>query len=486
MSTPQYRAEKDFIGSLEIPSNALYGIHSQRATQNFPDSTPFHKEWYKAIGLVKKACYLTANSFFEKIKNRPEAESFKIRQIPTELISVLIESAEEVAQGNYFEHFIVPAVSGGAGTSINMNVNEIICNCSLQKLNKQPGQYHVLDPIEHANVFQSTNDVIPTSLKLAVISMLGELETSINSLRQVIEGLERKHQYHVRIAYTQMQDAVPTSYGRMFSAYSEALSRDWWRISKCFERIKVVNLGGSAIGSGITVPKYFVMEVTRTLQEISGVPLTRGENLYDATSNLDSVVEVHGILKSLAVNLEKMVSDIRLLSSGISGRQELSIPKKQIGSSIMPGKVNPVIPEFVVSSAHKVYANDMLISSLSAQGCLELNAYVPLIGHALLESVKLLTASVNTLENNLFFDLHIDHEMAAEQLYMSPSITTALVPYIGYNAASEIARQMKNSGQSVLELNNSMQFMNEAKLKQILKPENLLKEGFTLKDIGDK
>ncbi len=193
-----------------------------------------------------------------------------------------------------------------------------------------------------------------------------------------MEKLEKKYRNTLRIAYTQMQEAVPSTYGRLFSSYSDALSRDWWRVSKCLERIKVVNLGGSAIGTSIAVPKYFVAEVVSRLQQITGLPVTRGENLSDATSNLDPFVEVHGILKAHAVTLEKMANDLRLLASDIHGGHSLSIPKKQTGSSIMPGKVNPVIPEYVISCAHRVYSNDQLIAGLSAQGCLELNAYLPL------------------------------------------------------------------------------------------------------------
>lgn len=485
MAENNTRTENDFIGSLEVPIDALFGIHSLRAIANFPDTTLFHEEWFKAIALVKKACYLTARDFFSKIKERGELDKLKTAHVDENKLEALILASEEMEQGKWFEHFITPAISGGAGTSINLNINEILANRALQLIGHKPGEYQIIDPIEQANIFQSTNDVIPTSLKLAIIQLLNGLEESINKLRQQIEQLEKEHQYHVRKGFTQMQEAVPTSFGRLFSTYSEALSRDWWRISKCFERIKVVNLGGSAIGSGITVPRYFIMEVVRKLQEITNLPVTRGENLYDATNNLDSVVEVHGILKSLAVNFEKMVSDIRLLSSDIRGNNEMSIPQKQVGSSIMPGKVNPVIPEFVVSLAHKVYANDMLISSLSAQGCLELNAYLPTIGHAVIESIKLLTASADTLKVNLFDGIEIHHQQAEINLLQSPSITTALVPYIGYNQAADLAREMKESNRSIFELNKELNFMSAKKLEEILKPENLLKEGFTLKDLID-
>ena len=499
------RTEKDFIGEKEIDDNALYGIQSVRARENFPDSTRFHIEWYKATGLVKEACYLTYKSFKQAINERMENGEWRMEKklstpnslpptpysiLPTqfsqlindEIIENLIKSAEEVSEGKYFEYFIVPAISGGAGTSINMNINEIIANITLQKLNIKPGDYSIVDPIEHANIFQSTNDVIPTSLKVAVMQLLRTLENSINDLRADVEALETKYRNTLRIGYTQMQEAVPTSYGKLFSSYSEALSRDWWRVSKCFERIKVVNLGGGAIGTGMSIPRFYIMEVCSNLQKLSGLPLTRSENLSDTTSNLDALVEVHAIMKAHAVNLEKMVSDIRLLASDIGGK-EINIPQKQLGSTIMPGKVNPVIPEFVISSAHKIYNNDNLITSLCAMGCLELNAYIPEIGHAMIDSLKLMIAMDKTIKENLLEGLTVNTEIAEEKLYLSASITTALTPYIGYNKASLLAKEMKANNINIFDANNKLKLIEEEKLKTILKPENLLKLGYTLEDI---
>ncbi|MBN1117314.1 MAG: hypothetical protein JXA77_08935 [Bacteroidales bacterium] len=484
MPATKYRIEQDFIGKKEISAESLYGIHSVRARENFPDQNQFHPEWFMALGQVKKACYLTASDFFKRANEKTGIQNIKIK-IPSEkLLNALITAAGEIIQLQHFNSFIVPAISGGAGTSINLNVNEIIANRAIQILGGKPGEYRLADPIEDANLFQSTNDVIPSSLKVATIQLLVSLEESINDLRIDIEQLEKKHINDLRKGYTQMQEAVPSSFGRLFSTYSDALSRDWWRISKCFERIKIINLGGSAIGSGITVPRFFIMEVSRTLQQITQLPITRGENLYDATNNLDSLVEVHGILKAHAVNLEKMVNDIRLLSSDIANK-ELLIPRKQLGSSIMPGKVNPVIPEFVISAAHKIYANDSLIASLCAQGCLELNAYLPTIGHALLESLKLLISCNKTLKENLFAGLEINTKSSLEALFNSASITTALVPYIGYNLSSKLAAHMIQNKQSIFEANSDLQVISEEKLQRILKPGSLLKEGFTLNDLLD-
>ncbi len=287
----------------------------------------------------------------------------------------------------------------------------------------------------------------------------------------------------MRIAYTQMQEAVPSSYGRLFSTYCDALSRDWWRVSKCSERIKTVNLGGSAIGTGITVPRLFITGVIQTLREITGMPLTRAENMQDSTCNLDSFVEVHAIVKAHAVNLEKMVSDLRLLSSDLVKNKEIQIPRLQVGSSVMPGKVNPVVPEFVVSAAHKIYSNDQLISGLCALGCLDLNAYIPAIGHAMIESLKLMIACDDTLRMNLVSGLVVNGTLAGENLFYSAAISTALLPYIGYNQSARLAGEMKKNHISILEANRLLNMMPEEKLLQIIQPENLLKEGFNIQDI---
>jgi len=477
------RIEKDFIGEKEIPKNALYGIHALRAKENFPDTTQFHIEWYKAVGITKLACYQTYESFKQAAEKKYDINNLPFKLFDNQIIDLLKKSAEEVSEGKYFENFVVPAIQGGAGTSINMNINEIIANLSLQKINEKLGNYEVIDPIEHANIYQSTNDVIPTSLKIASIQLLVELEDVINKLRFRVEELERKYRDTLRIGYTQMQEAVPSSYGKLFSSYNEALSRDWWRVSKCFERIKVVNLGGSAIGTAIAVPQYFVMEVVSNLQKLTKLPITRSENLSDATNNLDTFVEVHAILKSHAVNLEKIVSDIRLLASDLLQNRELTIPQKQVGSSIMPSKINPVIPEFVISVAHKVYSNDILISNLSAQGCLDLNAYIPVIGHALLESIKLLIVANKTLKINLFDGIEINEKTAKEKLYKSPSITTALSPYIGYNKSSELSKEMRKNNCNIFEANDKLKFISTEKLSKILETQNLLKTGFSLNDL---
>ena len=477
-----FRIEKDILGQKEIPSDALYGIHAARARENFPDNTPFPVEWYKAVGITKLACFNTYRKFRDAAAEK-YGQNLSFRFIKDNILDAMAESALEISEGKYFEHFIVPAVQGGAGTSINMNINEIIANASLRKTGCKHGRYDRIDPIEHANVFQSTNDIIPTSLTIAAMFLLQSLEIQINSLRLKIEDLERESADKLRPGFTQMQEAVPSSFSLLFSTYNEALSRDWWRVSKCTERLKPVNLGGGAIGTGLAVPRFFIMQVVPELRNLTNLPLSHSENLADSTSNLDKWVEVHATLKALAVNLEKIVSDLRLLASDISYYKSISIPEKQAGSSIMPGKINPVIPEFVISASHKIYSNDTLVTSLSGQGCLELNAYLPVIGYAVIESLNLLISSCRTTEQNLINGLTVNERSGYTSLIHSPSVTTALIPYSGYHNAAELARIMKENNLTIFEANRSLKIIDEETLNEILQPGHLLKLGFSLDDV---
>jgi aspartate ammonia-lyase len=477
-----HRIEKDSLGEKMVPADALYGIHSLRAKENFPSDIPFHPEWYMATGVVKLACYNTYRKFRDAAAEK-QGKELSFSPVPDNLLNAITTSAEEIAAGEYFDNFIIPAVQGGAGTSINMNVNEIIANTALLKTGNSPGDYHIIDPIEHANIFQSTNDVIPSALTVAVMRLLIRLEEDINQLRQKIEEYEKGSREKLRPGFTQMQEAVPSSFGILFSAWNEALSRDWWRVSKCSERIKVINLGGGATGTGISVPRFFIMEVVPELRHLTNMPVTQSENMPDATSNLDKWVEIHAILKAHAVNLEKIAGDTRLLASDLLRYRLLSLPDKQVGSSIMPGKINPVIPEFVISSVHKIYSNDQLITSLCGQGCLELNAYLPVIGNAVIESIKLLISADRSLLANLFTGLVINESEGYNALLKSPSITTALVQLIGYNKASELAKIMKEKDLDIFEANRIHRLVDEIKLRSLLEPGNLLKLGFTIDEI---
>ncbi len=479
------RTEQDFLGEVSLPADAYYGIHSFRARENFPDAAPFSLHWYKAMGTVKVACYQTVRKFSGAVKKEYPELLKELRLPPAELLDAMEEAASEISTGRHFEHFIVSANQGGAGTSINLNINEIICNRALHLLGHSPGQYSLIDPIEGANIYQSTNDVVPTALTLASMQLIEKLEAAINQGRSRSEALENRYRNSLRLGYTQMQEAVPSTFGQLFSTYSEALSRDWWRSSKATERLKVVNLGGGAIGTGISIPRFYIMEVVPALKRLSGLPLTQGENLCDATANLDRWVEVHAILKAHAVNLEKMASDLRLLASGVNEHAEVSLPARQVGSSIMPGKINPVIPEYIISSAHKVYDNDALVSRLAGMGCLDLNAYLPAIGSSMLESLDLLISMNTALSEGLLKGLTVNEETARKKLFMSPAVTTALTPLIGYHRAAKLANEMKHSGSNVFEANRTLGILEEARLAKAMEASSLLKRGFSMKDVRE-
>ncbi len=477
------RTEKDYLGTLQIPDDALFGIHSFRAKLNFPGNSKFSVDWYMAMGIVKKACYITYADFKSAAKENYNLQKLGIRFLDDEIIYALIDAADDVSEGKYFDNFIVPAIQGGAGTSINMNINEIITNLALKKLNHKPGDYHFIDPLEAANIYQSTNDTVPTALKIAVMRKLNILEEKINELRFCIENLEIKYRNVLRMAYTQLQEAVPSSYGKLFSSYSQALGRDWWRISKCFERIKTVNLGGSAVGTSISVPRFFVMNVVQNLKHLTDLPVTKSDNLVDNTANLDAFAEIHGILKANAVNLEKISSDVRLLASDLIAKNEVLLPQKQVGSSIMPSKINPVIPEFVIASAHIVYANDVLINQLCGQGQLDLNANLPTIGNAILHSLELLINATESLNKNLFAEIVVNAKTAEQNFFKSPAITTALIPFVGYNKAAELAKYMRQYQINIFDANEKLKILNPKKIAEILNPGNLLKNGFSLNDL---
>jgi aspartate ammonia-lyase len=477
------RREKDFIGEVELPEDALYGIHAMRARQNFPCQVPFPEEWYRATGTVKLACYQTIRKLLHALQKEYPDLVGHLRLPGAPILDALESAALEVSEGAYFDQFIVPGVQGGAGTSINLNISEIIANVALISLGRKPGDYDVVDPIETANMFQSTNDVIPTALAVAVMRLLNELEEAINLTRASMEQLETRYRNTLRLGYTQMQEAVPSTFGQLFSTYNEALSRDWWRVSKGFERIKVVNLGGGATGTGISIPRFFIMEVVPALKRLTALPVTQGENLPDATCNMDRWVEMHAIIKAHAVNLEKITSDLRLLAPGTAGRGEIELPARQVGSSIMPGKVNPVIAEYVISSARHIYTNDQRITSLAAMGCLDLNAYLPELGCAVLESLKLMVSMNRSLRQHMLEGLKVNGEVAGAKLFRSPAVTTALSPLIGYGRAATLAREMKESGTDVFEANRVLKLVEPDRLKELMQPANLLKKGFTMKDI---
>ena len=384
-----------------------------------------------------------------------------------------------MAEGLLNDSVIVDALQGGAGTSTNMNINEVIANRALQILGKDLGNYSVISPLDDVNLHQSTNDTYPTALKLAAIFMLRKLEQAILELQEAFQHKEKEFAHIVKIGRTELQDAVLTTLGREMAAYAEAFNRDRWRIYKCEERLRVVNLGGTAIGSGLGAPRQFIFRATDRLRELTNTSLARAENLMENTQNADVFVEVSGILKACASNLFKISNDLRLMSSGPHGGfGEINLPPVQAGSSIMPGKVNPVIPEAVSQAALQVISNDLLITQAAMNGNLELNAFMPIIADALLGSLHLLENAAATLNTRCVYNITANTEKCREQVLNSTAIITALVPKLGYETCSRIAKQAKEQNKSIRNLILEQQLLEETEFDRLITPEAVNKLGY--------
>ncbi|MFH0771687.1 MAG: aspartate ammonia-lyase [Candidatus Omnitrophota bacterium] len=423
----KYRVEKDLLGEKQIPEDAYWGIHTQRAVENF------HISGYKvsqslisAFGMVKKACAIA---------------NLELDYIEEKKAKAIIRACDEIIGGGFSDSFPVDALQGGAGTSTNMNVNEVIANRGIELLGGRLGDYSLLHPIEDVNLHQSTNDVYPTALKVAAIFKLRRLSETIAVLQGIFQNKEKEFADVVKIGRTELQEAVPMTLGSEFSAFAEALARDRWRTFKCEERLRVVNLGGTAIGTGLSSPRNFIFLVTEKLRQITGLGLSRAENLVDATANNDAFVEVSGILKAHASNLMKISGDLRLLN--LLG--EVRLPELQAGSSIMPGKVNPVAIEAVIQVSEKVMANDLIITRACAGSSLQINEFMPLLAHSLLESLDILI-NINLMLANHIELIKADKDKCAEYLSKSPTIVTAFLPRLGYEGVENLLKEFYSSG----------------------------------------
>ena len=459
------RVEKDLLGEKQIPINELWGIHTSRAVENFPIlGNRIHPELIKAFGEVKLACAQTNNQlgYWDNPKKTGAIEN----------------ACNEMKQGLLTKHILVDALQGGAGTSTNMNMNEVIANRALQILGEQLGEYEIISPLNDINLHQSTNDTFPTALKIAAIRLLRELEQSVLNLQESFQQKEKEFAHIVKIGRTQLQDAVLTTLGREMSAYAEAFNRDRWRIYKCEERLRVVNLGGTAIGTGLGAPKQFIFRVVDRLRENTNIGLARSENLIDGTQNVDVFVEVSGILKAHATNLLKISNDLRLLSSGPdAGFAEISLPEKQAGSSIMPGKVNPVILEAVAQAAILSMGNDQIIAQACSAGNLELNQFMPLIAHTLLESLTVLNNACKIFGEKCISSISANEGICKRNVENSTATITALIPKIGYLTASKIIQLAKNDSVSIKEAAIKSGFITEEEFENLTSPEAVCRLG---------
>lgn len=463
------RKEHDLLGFLEVPAEAYYGIHSLRAQTNFDlcGLCPPH-EMIIALAEVKKAC-ATANA--------------RVGRLDQTIADAICRACDEIIAGNLHDQFITDPFQGGAGTSANMNANEVIANRAIELLDGAKGDYAKVHPLDHVNLAQSTNDAIPTAIKITAIRMLQNAADDLVSLHRALKAKESEFSAVIKLGRTEMQDAIPMTVGQEFGAWARAIGRDIKRLYKAAELMSEVNLGGTAIGTGLNADPEYVDSVVDVLREITALPLTQSEDLIDGTQNCDALAEVSGLLKAAAVNMAKIAADLRLMSSGPRGGfGEISLPPLQAGSSIMPGKVNPVATEVASQCAFQIMGNDFAIAVASAGGQLELNAFLPMISHNLFESIRLLGASAALLAEKCICGIEADEDKCRAHVENSFAMLTALSPYIGYEAASNLAREATESKKTIRQVALDMGLLTEQQLDNILSPMKMTKPGITGKN----
>jgi aspartate ammonia-lyase len=458
------RLEHDLLGPMDVPADAYYGVHTLRAAENFRISgLGIHPELIRSLVLVKKACAIA---------------NMRTGYLEERIGNAIVSACDEVAAGALQDQFITDTFQGGAGTSMNMNANEVIANRANEILGGRKGDYDLVNPLDHVNLSQSTNDVVPTAVKLTAIRLLQGTSRAMANLQSAFQKKEKEFAHVLKVGRTEMQDAVPITLGQEFSAWAQAVQRDWWRLYKVEERLRQVNLGGTAVGTGLNADRHFVYQVVDILRETTGLGLARAENMIDATQNFDVFVEVSGLLKAAATDLAKIASDLRLLSSGpVAGMAEISLPELQAGSSIMPGKVNPVATEAVSQVAFQVMANDLAITLCAMNGQLELNAFIPALSHNLFQSFDLLTAAANLLAEKCVKGITADEAHCREIVEKSFTLVTALTPYIGYEQASALACESGETGKTIRQLALEKGLFKKEELDTILSPEEMTHPG---------
>jgi aspartate ammonia-lyase len=458
------RLEHDLLGAMEIDDGAYYGIHTARALQNFAiTGVPIHGTLLDALVTVKKAAAIT---------NRD------IGALEGRIAAAVIAACDEILAGAFREQFVVDCMQGGAGTSANMNVNEVIANRAIELLGGRKGEYTMVHPLDHVNLHQSTNDVFPTAVRIAAIWLLKSVTEQYAALQVALQEKEEQFAGIVKVGRTQLQDAVPVTLGQEFGAWALAVARDRWRLYKAEERLRQVNIGGTAVGTGINAPKAYIFTVIERLRELTGIGLARAEYMMDPTQNCDVFVEVSGLLKAAAVNLVKIANDLRLLASGPrAGIGEIILPAVQAGSSIMPGKVNPVICEAVNQAAFQIMADDLAVTLAAQAGQLELNAFLPLIAKNILEMLDLSRRVLPLFIARCINGIQVDPKVCRQKLEAGFTLATALVGYIGYDRASIVAALCRQTGKTVREVILEQQLLDEPQLDEILKPERLTAPG---------
>ncbi len=454
------RMESDSIGNINVPADSYYGIHSLRATNNFHITNKrLHKNFIISLVEIKKAA---------AIANRDAGVL-----TPT-IANAIIKACEEIICGKLHEEFIVDPVQGGAGTSANMNANEVIANRAIELLGEAKGNYSVIHPNDHVNMAQSTNDVFPTAGKLTVLKMLPKAISELQRLYNTLKLKSLEFDNVIKMGRTQLQDAVPIRLGQSFNAFASMIQRDINRLKETEKEMLVLNIGGTAIGTSINVSSKYLENIIPALRKVSGFNVVQSNDLIDATQNLDGFVDISAALKTCAVNLSKMANDLRLLSSGPkTGFAEINLPPMQNGSSIMPGKVNPVILEVVSQVAFNIIGNDFTITMAAEAGQLELNAFEPVLFYNLFESIETLQNATTTLIDNCVLGITANEARCKELLDSSIGIVTALCPYIGYKKSADIAKKALKTGHSIKELVLKEEILTADELEKILDPASM-------------
>ena len=456
----EFRVEKDSIGTKDVPENVYYGVQSLRAAENFHiTGLNMHPEIINSLAYIKKAAAITNCEAGLLDKRRTQA---------------IVQACDEILDGNLRDQFIVDAILGGAGTSANMNANEVIANRAIEILGGTKGDYSIVHPNDHVNMSQSTNDVIPTAGKITVLKLLPQTIKELEKLEKAMEEKEAEFDDILKMGRTQLQDAVPMRLGQSFGAFAHVLKRDIKRLKNVMDEMKVLNIGATAIGTAINVDPYYLANISYELSKVAGISLKQADDLIDATQNLDGFVSVSGVLKTCAVDISKISNDLRLMSSGPrTGLSEINLPARQNGSSIMPGKINPVIPEVVSQVAYLIIGHDYTITMAAEAGQLELNAFEPVLFHHLFESIDTLKEAAATLTKHCITGITANKGQCEEYIEKSVGISTALCPYIGYAKSAEIAKKSLKTGISVKELVLEEGLLKEEELKEILKPEKM-------------
>ncbi|WP_434796471.1 aspartate ammonia-lyase [Terrisporobacter vanillatitrophus] len=446
------REEIDKFGTVLLDENEIYGIQTKRASSNFNISKDkVSLDLIYAIVKVKKAAAL-ANK--------------KVNLLDAEKSNAIVEACNIVLRGEVDNQFITNSLQGGAGTSTNMNVNEVISNLALKLCNKSVGEYDYIHPLDDVNMSQSTNDVYPTALRIACINLVRDLSDECSKLQESLQKKEIEFEHILKVGRTELMNAMPITLGQEFGAYAQAIARDRWRIYKVEERLRQINLGGTAIGTGSNANRKYTYLVIDFLREITNIGLARAEYPIDLTQNNDVFVEVSGLLKALAVNLMKISTDLRFMNCQAFG--EIKLKELQSGSTIMPGKVNPVIPEMMTQVAIKVMANDQAISMCAASGNFELNAFMPLIADCLLESLNILKESIKIFRSKCIELILPVEENCKKHLDSSLVLITSLTPYIGYDMATKIINESENNPKKIKSLIIEKNLIAEDKLDEIL------------------